>query len=771
MSAPLEDRELRLAVVMTGGVSLAIWMGGVALELDRLLRSGDEVYAGLCALARYRPRVDVVSGTSAGGLNGALLAAAVARGVPLQGLREVWQRTAAFELLLRDADTSDPRSLMKGDEYFGEHLKETFAHQFEAEPHPPRHGVDLFVTTTLLRGEDSRLVDSFGTLIPDTDHHGLFHFHRDEMQPPEAAGQLALAARSSASFPVAFEPSWVPKAVMGTLASFRSDHYLVDGGVLVNRPLGPALDAVYAKSAAREEVERVLLYVVPDPGRVEPGIDQREPGYTITEAGLDSLIAIPRNESVKRELTELRDHNRDVDRQRGARELILRTWFAGPDPCPFPEPDPVPALDAALRRRLADALLQDLLRRWPDDVELRFRPDRYLEVLDDIRGQVGAAQLPDVVEQSATIALGFARYAFAFTQGDARERLGEVRRRLHEVLRELRLGHDARVAAIQPPEGDFIAWAPAQARRYLAHELDLERLQDTIAEQTAIAAGIVRGIERFVPYAEGLAPEGADVRDRLRRLQAIEHALGVERPRIEQTVRLLQVSAVTRDAFGVAEDSSKLAGMQLAHFGAFYKPSWRANDWLWGRLDAAGWLAQLLLDPERLRGIPDLADRIEALAAGGRHRDWLDARLDRAAIAQELSGIDTAAALPECSLAVARRIQLEILDEDLEYVAAAVEADRRLGAMSPKGEAFLRAWGAPPGPDRLVAALKACKLGEEKLDAGAPLALRDAAQAASVGTAALSGKHSGLPRFLRDSFAFRVLHAAALWFYRFLPSR
>jgi hypothetical protein len=31
----------------------------------------------------------------------------------------------------------------------------------------------------------------------------------------------------------------------------------------------------------------------------------------------------------------------------------------------------------------------------------------------------------------------------------------------------------------------------------------------------------------------------------------------------------------------------KLAGDELGHFGAFLKRSWRANDWMWGRLDAA----------------------------------------------------------------------------------------------------------------------------------------------------------------------------------------
>ena len=43
--------------------------------------------------------------------------------------------------------------------------------------------------------------------------------------------------------------------------------------------------------------------------------------------------------------------------------------------------------------------------------------------------------------------------------------------------------------------------------------------------------------------------------------------------------------------------------MQFHHFGAFYKRSWRANDWMWGRLDGAGWLVHLVLDPRRVRWI------------------------------------------------------------------------------------------------------------------------------------------------------------------------
>src|SRR5947209_10705823 len=50
----------------------------------------------------------------------------------------------------------------------------------------------------------------------------------------------------------------------------------------------------------------------------------------------------------------------------------------------------------------------------------------------------------------------------------------------------------------------------------------------------------------------------------------------------------------------------KLCGLQGEYFGAFYKSSWRANDWMWGRIDGVGWLLQCLLDPQRLRVLREL---------------------------------------------------------------------------------------------------------------------------------------------------------------------
>jgi hypothetical protein len=90
LGKPVVEKEIRFAVVMYGGVSLAIYINGVAQELYKMVRatargrnddgsfgdyfiekpeSTETVYRKLGELLRGRFVVDILSGTSAGGIN------------------------------------------------------------------------------------------------------------------------------------------------------------------------------------------------------------------------------------------------------------------------------------------------------------------------------------------------------------------------------------------------------------------------------------------------------------------------------------------------------------------------------------------------------------------------------------------------------------------------------------------------------------------------------------------------------------------------------
>src|SRR4051812_1113651 len=144
--------ELRIALVLNGGVSLAVWISGVVHELDRLRRR-EPPYDGW--LGEQPARVDVIAGASAGGINGALLAAAIQGGKPLrdasgQSLRETWIQIGDLAALTRSTREPDPPSLLHGDEYFLEPL-ERVVKGLLTETTVAQHPLYLYMTTTALR--------------------------------------------------------------------------------------------------------------------------------------------------------------------------------------------------------------------------------------------------------------------------------------------------------------------------------------------------------------------------------------------------------------------------------------------------------------------------------------------------------------------------------------------------------------------------------------------------------------------------------------------
>ena len=120
----MREKELRLALVCYGGVSLAVYMHGTTKEVWKLCRAsmrrrqpveapaGDSeiVYGALLdAMAPHldlRVLVDIVAGASAGGINGIFLAQAISQGHDMEPLRGLWLDGADSDRLLDPAGAS-----------------------------------------------------------------------------------------------------------------------------------------------------------------------------------------------------------------------------------------------------------------------------------------------------------------------------------------------------------------------------------------------------------------------------------------------------------------------------------------------------------------------------------------------------------------------------------------------------------------------------------------------------------------------------------------
>jgi patatin-related protein len=378
-------RQLRLAVTMNGGVSLAVYIGGVAHEFNRLTKDCPD-YSGLLDLLGYGtlpPIIDVITGTSAGGINAAALALAQANGKgDLSQLRGLWIQHGQIGDLLRGPFRSGPPSLLKGDDYFYPQIRSAFQQltkhfvraksaSSDTQPEQQTAGVrpvDLTITATLLTPVDNFSVDDLGTEMVQPEHAGLFYFRGGtsgtvcggEQQDmfgtsTEPGGKpeidttveaLALAARATAGFPVAFEPTFVPVHYEGALPDDRPDmacyanwvdgggdatsgkdlsRYAVDGGILANTPTKPALAAIRRQEVSSTLVRRVLILVHPHAvyaGDVTNQADNIEKPPTLA-GGLAGVLRASSSVGSKSYVEEIQHHNDLALRWRDGREAAM----------------------------------------------------------------------------------------------------------------------------------------------------------------------------------------------------------------------------------------------------------------------------------------------------------------------------------------------------------------------------------------------------------------------------------------------------------------
>lgn len=701
--------EIRLAFALNGGVSLAIWIGGVADEVLRAINGGRlaaegvvdsaNPWAAVCAELDIFPKADVLTGTSAGGLNAAFLATAVAHGCSdLTPIRSLWLQHGSFANLMRAATDRSLVSLLNGDENFLPHIEEAFTQLAAAGTgfqlaDPP---VVVRLTGTSLQGQVSTLKDGNGS-ISSIDHRVEFVFHGvdfDFATDPTAIPRMARACRSSASFPGAFEPSTVPADL------FRGHHVwglfedetvsstpVIDGGVLVNLPAMAALDAII-RQPSRERVHRVLALVVPDPGGGPDAVRIDQP--TLGQVLGKSLVGIPLTQSLTDFVKVLNEHNLEVRARRGARQAMLAEfavqesqvgWLRISDLAAtlFPAyraTRMTTSLDRTrfmlrpeLRRAAAAAGLSDLSA--VDAATVPWVPD-VLAVGDDTWCWGSSA-----VRRLASMIITWINVAAELAAPDASDALMQVKADVSEarsraerispsaglvqdlLAEELKLDGSSVTQAFARacarwPSGEA-ATAAAEIRELNAALMTLAgcferflvlagaaldaRPADPAAEHRADEVASLRGVVRL---AEGAAPHHDGHLALLLCLEVLEATFAGTEPRPDQEVQLVQFTSrgpVSIDELGRSDPIDKLAGIELAHFGAFLKGSWRANDWLWGRLDAAQRLLRLM-------------DSVSG-----------DRLTERGTLEQHT-----------------RRVQAAVLREELPTLVAEIERDASLGA-------------------------------------------------------------------------------------------
>ena len=418
-SGPDYASEVRFGVVMYGGVSLAIYINGVANEMYEMAcatpRQGGptappdankrldtrDIYERLswlignpqlCAeyaraigaeakalrqpgeaprdtwqqvqtagLQQTRLVVDVIAGTSAGGINGIFLAKALANGEQFASLKDLWVREGDIGLLLNDKQSyqglgtppedriNKPASLLNSDRMYQKLLT-------AMESMPPIAGLqradggsplveemDLFVTTTDIVGSEValRLSDK---VVRERRHKQFYQFSFPDGRSggndfvPANNPFLAFAARCTSSFPFAFEPMTLAAvkrlgkegSVSGGVRHWdrffanlpkqevrdgeHVERAFGDGGYLDNKPFTYVVETL-SKRQAGVPLERKLIYVEPSPEHLKAarGAGPKKPPDALSNA-LAALTSIPQYETIREDLQAVLKRNQRIER-------------------------------------------------------------------------------------------------------------------------------------------------------------------------------------------------------------------------------------------------------------------------------------------------------------------------------------------------------------------------------------------------------------------------------------------------------------------------
>jgi patatin-related protein len=726
--AAVSTKELRLALVCYGGSSLAVYMHGVTKELHRLVKGSallepenggepsgspsERVYGRLLEeLAERHPEklrtrvvVDVIAGTSAGGINGVCLAKALAHNRSLEDFRDLWFDRGDIDGLLAAPTVLWRRGLklawvavralkhapLRGD-LMAQWIYDAFERMDEREQTPKslktlmpdRHKLELFVTATDFYGYGRQVPYTDPNPIHDRRHRHVlaFRFGGDDRRDDfdrDSNGALTFAARTTSCIPGVFPPVSF-EALTGWLGEKRPVDFerlerrffrlyelsgfppawtwFVDGGVLDNKPFGPAIEAIRERPAD-VQVDRRFLYLEPDPG-VGLRPTHRSAPSTLA-AAVGGLTGLPRAEPILDDLVEVGALN---ERVRRIGDIVRTSWDTVAEhvreitgPLTEIPTDPRDPQLAEIRKRTEDEARRSAGFSYATYVRLKISGvvDRYAETacgVCDLPADSTHALLvrsvlrcwaekrglfdehvdpsPEQLEFLRTFDLAYAErrlrfvidgvnhlYAGAGTENyPEREEIDRVKKRLWDAVGTLRdamsgtefdetlTGRFDTCFAIKGMS-EFMEKTGFEAEAYVdRHREQLDGLEAAVREY------LNKRLSGFTPELySGLLELTEDWHADRRRgllirylgfpfwdilLYPIQALSDVGERDHVQIVRLSP-----RDAHRVplpAGRHGKLVGAEKGHFGAFLSRDGREQDYLWGRLDGAERLIRILL--------------------------------------------------------------------------------------------------------------------------------------------------------------------------------
>ncbi len=389
------QKKKKVALVFTGAVSLGSFEAGVAYEIIRYLNETENPELD----------VDVIVGTSAGALTGALTALALVFGIDPGLLEEAWMSVRLEDLLKLNPCDRSLLSSSKVESLIARYIQPP-ASEF-ARPRTIDKKIEFVAVVTNLNGIRYRILrgkdEEFS--ISAIGYEDAFKFR---IGPGFSDWEkLRTAVRASSAYPAAFEHKTVLRAdhEFRRLARYnfaqkteKAFHY-ADGGIVNNQPLNRAIEVVNDLPADDRETslemgnERVFLVIDPSPPEGDP--IHRE-GFSVFNVVSRAVWTIPRNQTLYKDLLLLEKVNRRIMWKNSFVSTLAGIWNS--------------LRITEEQSRAFDKLCQEVAR-FKGKTILGVEPDAYLETE---KKRIRNAYRSEIA--SVTDADSFVKYCFLLEQ-------------------------------------------------------------------------------------------------------------------------------------------------------------------------------------------------------------------------------------------------------------------------------------------------------------------------------------------------------------------